>query len=562
MKKTLTAGLNMVSRIFVLLALASQTTKAMEVNSISVNDDLITVHFDTPVQALSATNIDNYTIVSKSLSTTVARITNAVLETNDFETVALYLNGSAGEFFAVGVSNVVDMSDNTNDAALTGYTGYFNTTNIGTADDPFPAGLAIPVSSSQYLIEANGSDIGGTNDHCLYLYEQITSNFDISVQVPMLQETTFEAKAGLYAREDLTTGGRSVGVFVNPPFALSSTNFVETLTRSSTNGTAGSFSSTTASTSAVSLNWLRLTRNNNLFTAYASTNGFDWVTIGSTNQAFSKTLSIGLAVTSQTNGEQTTAEFDNLGISGTRLGDDLIPTTHVSVYQATNLVVGWQYPAHDPSIPVHDYAVQVATSLTPVSSNGLSVSNATQWAFLMLPIFETDVTGTNAAMPSAGTYMTIPMNLFSNQTAYLRLAQVDRLIPDPLSCTPGIVLGQGSGNFASQSASSICSVNVTASTCVAPSQYILCPGTATGKYSYTFTTQPSSAGYNYIVETKQIPLINNTSCGINDASTSGKAYTTVTPTSATQEYTFVAGATTVLPTNCYTRVQVNIITNF
>ncbi|HSY17584.1 MAG TPA: autotransporter-associated beta strand repeat-containing protein [Candidatus Acidoferrales bacterium] len=518
----------------------------------TLNGSIITVHFDDLVQPSSASNTDNYTVYTKSLSAGAVNVTNAVVQ-DDQQTVALYLDAPAGEFFAVGISNVLDLASNTLNTAATGYTTYTTNTDIGTVGDPAFAGETIPIFNDTFTVTANGSDIGDTNDHCHLVYQPVVGNFEMAAQVTRLDASAPAAKAGLMTREDTSPGSRSLGVYFTPltSSGLTPSNQIVTVYRSGTNASANAF---TTPIDSPSFGWLRMTRTNSVFTVYYGSNGVSWTPCGSVTQALNGTMLAGLATTSNTNGLNTKAGYNSFGVTGARPGDGVVPSLKVSVFQKTNLVVSWTRTPHD-------FAVQIATNLVQATNSSTGSNSVPQWGFVMFPVFDTSLTGTNSAMPTQGRYMTVPMNLFPNTPMYLRLAQVDRVIPDPIVATAGYVLSVASSNLVkTTSAGTLCNDSVdTASVLTQNSTSVVCPA----GHVYQFTTANSGSGLHTALQTRNLKSLQIT-CDGNFSAGNYKAQVTFTNavSSTATNITFVAAATATpqpATTTCPVVVTINIL---
>ncbi|HTD68775.1 MAG TPA: hypothetical protein VK846_19815, partial [Candidatus Limnocylindria bacterium] len=61
--------------------------------------------------------------------------------------------------------------------------------------------------------------------------------------------------------------------------------------------------------------WVRLVRSGNTFTAYKSTNGTSWTSVGSYTISMGANIYIGLAVTSRRDGTLNTSRFDNFSVT-------------------------------------------------------------------------------------------------------------------------------------------------------------------------------------------------------------------------------------------------------
>jgi regulation of enolase protein 1 (concanavalin A-like superfamily) len=484
-------------------------------------------------------------------------VTN-VIRQSGAQSVELYLSAPVGEFFSVAVANVANIFGSNINTTATGYTTGFASTNLGTATDPSPAGDIFSAFTDTFSVTASGSDIGGTNDHCQFLYQPVIGNFDVTVLVTRLDNVNFAAKAGLMAREYLTPGSKSVQTYFTP--VIAGTNVFQSSLRATTNGTTAVFSTRIITNG---LTWLRMNRSNNTFSVYYGTNGFNWLVTNSTTLTLNSNLYIGMATTAHLNGQTTTATFTDFGFNGKRPGDGVVPTISATLYQKTNLVVKWQRTPRD-------FTVQVTTNL--VTSSG-SVSNAMAWAFLMNPVFDTSLTGTNAFMPTTGRYMVIPTDLFSNSTLFVRLAQVDRVIPDPIGVIAGTVFSQANMTSVSGTAG-ICGSAVDSSTAVSQTNglagYLLCPaGTGNQTLSYQFTTLPSGGTLQTYILVKNYPNQTITNCdAVFTADNTSKSQVIILQTNTLKSpaagYTYLAAiksGTQKPTTNCPIRVLVNIITN-
>jgi hypothetical protein len=94
---------------------------------------------------------------------------------------------------------------------------------------------------------------------------------------------------------------------------LSSTGSYRWIRRTSTGGNS---SSTNSSTGTVPNTWVRLVRSGTTITAYKSTNGTSWTSVGSTtNTTFATTCYIGLAVASGSTTTLNTSQFSNVSVT-------------------------------------------------------------------------------------------------------------------------------------------------------------------------------------------------------------------------------------------------------
>lgn len=499
----------------------------------SVDGSILAVHFSDLVQGASANNKTNYTVYSKVLSGAGINVTNATL-LSDEQTVVLYVDTPVSEFFAVGVSNVLDLGNSNIVADATGYLGDLFSANIGTAGDPTAPGSVIGFYRDAFQVTASGSEIGGVNDHCQFIFQNTVGDFEAAANFTSLQFTNFGTKAFLMARESTAADARSVAIGFTAVDPVFNTNRVLILARSLTNSAALPFGSPPQLNS---LGWLRLTRTNNTFVVYYGSNGIAWTPCGAFTNTVNDTMSVGIAVTSHTNGYPIKASVDSFGLAGTLPGTGIVPTLSVSVY-SNNLVAKWQRTPRD-------FAIQVADNLGAAPST-LGVSNPPPaWAYALFPIFDTTLTGTNAAMPTAGRYMTIPMDLFTNSQMFVRLTQVERVIPDPISVTPGILLSQSALNLnATNQGATLGNYSVSTANTLIPTNgtYVVCGPTN----SYTFSTDQSTNIHTVMLlrkYTTPIPTFAALATNVGTAANNWQAMVSLQSNLVTNKYTFVIAAT-------------------
>ncbi len=497
----------------------------VSINSITNNAKTIGVFFDPPVTLPSATNPANYTVFAKTGAVSVASVS---LQTNG-QFVALNLAANIGEFFMVNVSNVVDVLANTNNAGVLGYISAYGSADIGIGGNPSPTGQVYTAHGDTFEVTVGGSDVGGTNDFFHFIYQQVVSNFDMSVMVTRLDQADDESKAGLMARENLTPGSRTLQTFFTP---TGGSNDVQVAVRATPGGTTtDSGFQIGARALASDNNWLRLTRTNNLFTAYHGTNGVDWTISGSTTQFFASTLSIGLMTTAHTtNGTATTAGFTDFGKVGARPGDGVLPTLNASL-SGTNLALSWLRTPRD-------FTVEISTNLT-------------NWALLLAPILE-GATNTNQRL------MNVPLNLSSNQL-FFRLVRVDRVIPDPAYwLSTGITLSLANLNTTKSAANLLCSVTVRDA--ITQQSLAAVPG-----YLVTFTTATDDTAntLDTVLQVRKGNILSNVPCNDDFAGIKSQMIYDTNPTSNTPStystFGMVAAVKPSTPTTQSMQIKVSII---
>ncbi|MEI8140949.1 MAG: Ig-like domain-containing protein [bacterium] len=176
----------------------------------------------------------------------------------------------------------------------------WNTQNIGTG---IVSGNA---SYSNGVFSVSGAgNISGTADKFRFVYQVLSGDGEIKARVSSLQNAGTGAKAGIMIRESLTSGSRQITL------SLLASGKIEFLRRTSTGGSV----KTTTSTGNVSPNnWVRLVRKGLTITAYKSSNGSTWTSIGNQSISMASTISFGQATASGTTNTLSTATIDNVTV--------------------------------------------------------------------------------------------------------------------------------------------------------------------------------------------------------------------------------------------------------
>ena len=137
--------------------------------------------------------------------------------------------------------------------------------------------------------------------------------------------------------------------------------------------------------------------------------------------------------------------------------------------------------------------------------------------------------------------MTIPMKLFSNSQMFVRLTQVEKVIPDPVSVTPGIVLSQASGNiFPTNAAGTLGGFGIYTGTAlgITNGTYIICPAGS----SYEFSTTGTGDPVRTVLQLRKSGNLNAFPASAG-SSTDYKGKITFGTSVSTTNYTFVVAST-------------------
>ncbi|MEN3943857.1 Ig-like domain-containing protein [Prosthecobacter sp. SYSU 5D2] len=163
-----------------------------------------------------------------------------------------------------------------------------------------------------YTLKGAGEDIFFSQDGFQYALTQLNGDGEIRARVTSQTNQNPWAKAGVMFRENLTGGSRHVMMFTTPTGAGNGFGAVWRPTaNAATNYAAG------PALNATPNNWVRLVRTGNVLTAYASANGTAWTTVNTvTLSSLPSSLYVGLALTSGSRTQLSTATFDNVQVVG------------------------------------------------------------------------------------------------------------------------------------------------------------------------------------------------------------------------------------------------------
>jgi regulation of enolase protein 1 (concanavalin A-like superfamily) len=162
-------------------------------------------------------------------------------------------------------------------------------------------------ASGSYTITAAGADIWGASDQFHYVYQQASGDLDVKVRIASVSYADAWAKAGVMIRGSLEADAAHA-------FALMSAGKGSAFQRRAIDG---GLSIHTAGSTAAPPGWVRLKRSGNLVTAYRSTDGVNWITIGSDYIVLGDKVHVGIAATSHTPYASTTVKADNYSLAQT-----------------------------------------------------------------------------------------------------------------------------------------------------------------------------------------------------------------------------------------------------
>ena len=175
-------------------------------------------------------------------------------------------------------------------------------------------------SSGTFSVVGAGANIFATSDQFQFGYQQQSGDLDLVARLTTLLDADIWAKAGIMIRSSLDAGSAHASVYITPE------DDILLQSRPST----GAQSSTVASSAGEVPLWLKLARRGSTVTAFRSTNGTSWTTIGQVTLALPSTFYVGLAVTSRDVGSLSTATFDNVTIQPASSTGNQPPTINLT----------------------------------------------------------------------------------------------------------------------------------------------------------------------------------------------------------------------------------------
>jgi hypothetical protein len=176
-------------------------------------------------------------------------------------------------------------------------------TSIGTVSGA-AAGFA-NVSGGTYVVAGSGT-IGGTADAVSFVHRSVTGDATITARISSLGGTV--QKSGIMMRESTAANARTVSMTLGD----AGWRFARLGTRANAGDTMG-FTLGNAYTWVPA--WFRISRVGNVFTAYESSDGLNWFTVGSATIAMPTTYVLGMAISSGGTAVNNTT-FDNVTVTG------------------------------------------------------------------------------------------------------------------------------------------------------------------------------------------------------------------------------------------------------
>jgi len=285
-----------------------------------------------------------------------------------------------------------------------------------------------------YDLTAGGADIISAADEFHFAYQQRTGDFDVKVRLASVTKASEWTKAGLMVRESLDAG--SVNAFMLATPDVNGHRFTY-------RPTAGG-STIARGTGVVSYpnTWLRLQRQGDLVSGYRSSDGVNWLLVGSARMTLSPTVYFGMALTSHNIVQMATAQFRDLadlnapaplppvapvGVAATAASSSRINLSWAASDRATSYVVERKGPADADFVPI----ASGVTGTTYADSAGLAAN--TTYGYRVRAVNAAGTSGASQAA-TATTQPSVP--------AQTPLVGVDIGAPKPVGSTVEVTPGR------------------------------------------------------------------------------------------------------------------------
>jgi regulation of enolase protein 1 (concanavalin A-like superfamily) len=233
-----------------------------------------------------------------------------------------------------------------------------------------PTAGSASAAGGTFTVSGAGADIYDTSDAFYFVYQPLTGDGTLTARVVSQQNTDVWAKAGVMMRNSLDTHAAHASLFVTPGKGVAFQR----------RAVAGGASTSTSGPSSAAPYWVRLVRQGNTFSAFASADGVNWTLIGTDTIVMGATIQVGLPVNSHEAGELNTTTFDSVSLvegSGTP-GITLVRQPYLQQVTSTSAIVVWATAQPGPAEVQYwigagaPSSVAATTTHFPASTTGLA----------------------------------------------------------------------------------------------------------------------------------------------------------------------------------------------
>ncbi|MGB2717932.1 MAG: Ig-like domain-containing protein [Vicinamibacterales bacterium] len=159
-------------------------------------------------------------------------------------------------------------------------------------------------SNGTFSVTGAGSDIWESSDQFQFMYQLVDGDLEIVARLNDLEYAHAWSKGGVMIRQSLSASAAHAFMAGTPGKGWAFQR----------RPVSGGISVHSPGSFATPPGWVRLVRQGDLFTAYESTNGTNWVIVGTETIPMASSVYVGLAVTSHNTGMTSTATFTNVAI--------------------------------------------------------------------------------------------------------------------------------------------------------------------------------------------------------------------------------------------------------
>jgi hypothetical protein len=414
-----------------LVHVATDEVAPFVVSANSLDGNTIGLAFNEPIDLGTGGEASNYQVNNGNVT-----VVSAVIRTNiDPRTVILTLLSPVAGPFTVDVFSIYDKACNPNfgDSSTAGSVQNLTGLDIGA---PLGAGSSFTATNGEIDVVAGGADIWGTSDQGHLTIGQRTGDFDVWARLDSLSRAPLDndgiTKAGIMVRETLDANARKLHFLGEPPASVGGRDIMEagqrlTVAQATAAWTGGN--GNTGVPAGIPNAWLRIKRAGNLFTAYRSSNGVDWIQTTYHEVGFSNKVYVGLAATA------------HLPIAGANpTGTTLAKFRNVHVPNPPAITV--QPSPDNQALPLHGSVSYSVTAANPPDSGALTY----QWYRNGVPVTgattdtlnDNDLSGTDTGVYTVkvgndgGQTESVPVSLLVNNAIIV-------VGSDALSATQGMV---------------------------------------------------------------------------------------------------------------------------
>jgi hypothetical protein len=193
---------------------------------------------------------------------------------------------------------------------------------------------SVAYAGGTYTVKCGGADIWGTADAFRYTYKELSGDFTIALKAESIEHTNDWAKIGPMVRQSNAPGSQYTFMLAR---AVDGNKYFQL--RADTDGGASGDSDQTDATGFPF--WLKITRSGDDFTGATSPDGAAWTDVGTITLALADPVLVGLAVTSHSTGDITTAEATNLTIDGTEPDFGSMTSEDIGIQLTETLELSW-----------------------------------------------------------------------------------------------------------------------------------------------------------------------------------------------------------------------------